>query len=111
MLYFYMCVVCLLEYEGRPWSHYEAYEIIILHQVEALIKLGAQPRLKVTNYKLLSSANLVCLSVQYLSICTILVYLYNTSFIYHTRGNVGQWVASLTCNVEVVASSVISQSN
>ncbi|XP_060566144.1 TATA box-binding protein-associated factor RNA polymerase I subunit B-like, partial [Ruditapes philippinarum] len=31
---------------GRPWSVYEAYQIIILHQVEALIKLGADKSLK-----------------------------------------------------------------
>lgn len=32
---------------GRPWSVYEAYQIIIQHQVEALIELGAQESLKV----------------------------------------------------------------
>ncbi|XP_053407096.1 TATA box-binding protein-associated factor RNA polymerase I subunit B-like [Mercenaria mercenaria] len=31
---------------GRPWSVYEAYQIIIQHQVDALIKLGAQESLK-----------------------------------------------------------------
>ena len=33
---------------GRPWSIYEAYQVIIQHQVEALIKLGAHKSLKVT---------------------------------------------------------------
>lgn len=31
---------------GRPWSVYEAYQIIIQHQVDALIKLGAQESLR-----------------------------------------------------------------
>ncbi|XP_052773783.1 TATA box-binding protein-associated factor RNA polymerase I subunit B-like [Mya arenaria] len=39
-------------FEGRPWSLYEGYEIILLHQVEALIRLGAHPRLKDLVFKL-----------------------------------------------------------
>ena len=33
--------------QGRPWSVYEAYQIIIRHQIDALIKLGADKSLKV----------------------------------------------------------------
>lgn len=39
------------EDRGRPWSIYEAYQIIIQHQVEALIKLGAQESLKDVVFK------------------------------------------------------------
>ncbi|KAH3787580.1 hypothetical protein DPMN_165706 [Dreissena polymorpha] len=37
---------------GRPWSMYEAYTIILQHQVEAFIKLGAQQRLKDVVFKI-----------------------------------------------------------
>ncbi|KAK3590264.1 hypothetical protein CHS0354_041342 [Potamilus streckersoni] len=37
---------------GRPWSIYEAFQIIIQHQVEALIKNGAKPVLKDAVFKL-----------------------------------------------------------
>ncbi|KAL3864397.1 hypothetical protein ACJMK2_006084 [Sinanodonta woodiana] len=37
---------------GRPWSTYEAFQIIIQRQVEALIKKGAKPVLKDAVFKL-----------------------------------------------------------
>lgn len=38
--------------EGRPWSLYEAYQIIIRHQIEALIKLGAHEDLREVVFQL-----------------------------------------------------------
>jgi hypothetical protein len=32
---------------GRPWTKYEAYQLILQEQADALITLGAKPFLKV----------------------------------------------------------------
>ncbi|XP_046565713.1 uncharacterized protein LOC124274377 isoform X2 [Haliotis rubra] len=34
------------EYKGRPWTIYEAYQIILKHQVQAFIRLGAHAKLE-----------------------------------------------------------------
>ncbi|XP_048258543.1 TATA box-binding protein-associated factor RNA polymerase I subunit B-like [Haliotis rufescens] len=34
------------EYKGRPWTIYEAYQIILKHQVQAFIRKGAHPKLE-----------------------------------------------------------------
>ena len=66
---------------GRPWQTVEAFTVIIRAQVDALISLGADPKLEVSNVASLFYINYLLIFIVTCDYCCILLTVYTSGII------------------------------